>query len=166
MCLDIHPTCYSVKAYLLSAVFKNKKSPTRCFLLEICYAICIVKNSFIPLLIIGLLFSASFGLVMSMRTDAMGQMSDCPFSHGEALCQMGVFEHLDRFQQAFASIPVKVIVLTFLISLIWFSSDNKTKVFYQNSRLLYLKSIRELSNVFDDFLLALSDGIVQPKLYA
>lgn len=27
MSLDIHPTCYSVKAYLLSAVFKNIRPP-------------------------------------------------------------------------------------------------------------------------------------------
>jgi len=27
MCLDIHPTYYSVKAYRLSAVFKNMRPP-------------------------------------------------------------------------------------------------------------------------------------------
>lgn len=124
-----------------------------------------MKNSFLPLLIIGLLLFASFGLVVSMGTDDMGQMSDCPFINGGALCQMSMFEHLISFQQAFTSIPVRIVTILLLVSLILFLADKKTKVFVSNSRSLYLESIRNSSSVFNVFLLALSDGIVQPKLY-
>lgn len=108
----------------------------------------------------------TFGVIMSMRVDDMGQMSDCPFSIGEILCQMGSIEHLIRFKQTFASIPMKLLVFALFVFLSWFLFGNKVRIFVQNNRLVYLKNINGLSHIFNNFISALSDGIIQPKLYA
>lgn len=117
------------------------------------------------LVLLSLFLILTFGVLIGMRTDKMGQMSDCLFGNGEVFCRMGVFEHLVRFQQAFAGLPVRVILLL-AVFLIWSLSGAKTKVFTQDSEIFYVKSTQDPNFVFDIFLLALSDGIVQPKLYA
>jgi heme/copper-type cytochrome/quinol oxidase subunit 4 len=121
--------------------------------------------TFLTLLPLALVLT--FGVIMGMHTDSMGQMSDCPFAQGQAICQMGIFEHLNRFQRAFNSIPVKVLsTLSVLLFLAFSPSSDYQKGLLQKNKLLYLKRARGHISIFNTFLLAISDGIVQPKLFA
>ncbi len=126
------------------------------------------NQKFITLsILLSFVYILTFGVQMSMPTDDMGKMSDCPFSDVEVLCQMSVFEHLARFQQAFLGMPIKTIILSLLLVLFGlFLSDNQTRAAIQKSRLLSLKRLRNFHPILSDFTLALSDGIVQPKLFA
>src|SRR3989344_4324572 len=47
----------------------------------------------------------------TMRMDDDGNMSDCPFDGGTAICQMPLFEHISQFQGVFSAIPSKTSLL-------------------------------------------------------
>ncbi len=119
------------------------------------------------LVLLSLVLAFTLGVViMSMHTDDRGQMSDCPFSQGQAICQMGIFEHLDRFQAAFTGISAKVLFsFSLLLLLALFLLSDNQKLLVSKIKIGYLKR-RYSIPIFDTFLSALSDGIIQPKFYA
>lgn len=107
-----------------------------------------------------------FGVAVGMRADGMGQMIDCTFTIGGAFCQMGIFEHLFRFQQAFTGVLVKIILSILFFSATWLLYEGKVLFPLKDNRLIYFKKMRELENIFDNFLSILSDGIIQARIYA
>ena len=62
------------------------------------------------ILVLSSLFSFSVGM-MTMHIDDKGNMSDCPFTGADAICQMGIFEHIGIFQHMLIGIPSKSIGL-------------------------------------------------------
>ena len=120
-------------------------------------------TSFIFMSILGI------GVGMEMKD---GQMSSCPFTAGqEAMCQMNITEHIAQWQQTFLGIPTKgdfltLAILLFVVALIPFA-----KHFFQLEKLtksaarLFTYHKANLVKVFDPFLIAFSDGILNPKIY-
>jgi len=120
-------------------------------------------------LILILAFTLSFGFgVATMHMDDNGNMSNCPFMNSAAICQMSFSEHIATFQSTFRVIPSKMVfsamlVLTFL--LVTFSTIIPRIYSPPNNLRLFLKNSLEMP-FSSKLLLALSDGIIQPKLYA
>ena len=118
-------------------------------------------------LILALSFFFSFSIgMMTMRIDDKGNMSDCPFTGADAICQMGIFEHIGIFQHMLIGIPSKSILftITLALALISLAVIQKSAIPPDKIR-FFIKEGLILPN-FNKILLALSDGIIQPKLYA
>lgn len=118
------------------------------------------------LVLITILFF-SFGMA-TMTMDPNGNMSDCPFANAAAICPMSFTEHIAIFQGTFRVIPPKIILFTILVMTFFLIAYSK--VIPRNYSLLTKSKLfpedkLEL-HIFNNFILALSDGIVQPRLYA
>src|SRR3989344_2407901 len=114
------------------------------------------------ILALAFIFSFSVGM-MTMHTDDKGNMSDCPFMGMDAICQMGIFEHIGTFQSMFMGIPAKSILFTIMLVLVLVSLALIPKSGIPPNHLrIYIKENLQLPN-FNKTLLALSDGRLQPK---
>lgn len=119
------------------------------------------------LLISVIIFSFGFSVV-AMDMDKNGNMSDCPFINTAATCQMGFFEHISTFQSHFRAVPSRIFLLMALVLVLLLNLSFKTVPKNHLSQIklkLFFKDKSRLS-MFNKFLFALSDGIIQPKLYA
>lgn len=118
-------------------------------------------------LMIVYIFAMSLGVAtMTMAKD--GATSDCPFMGVDSICQMGTFEHIATFQNMFSSIYKNTFVM--LLSLFLFATllsipVSKLQTVIQIRPSLFFKT-NESGLFFNKFLLALSNGTLQPKLYA
>ena len=120
----------------------------------------IILASFFFLLVLGL------NMTMQMNDD--GSMSDCPFMEQASLCQMSVFEHIAKFQSIFAA-AVQNNLIAFLAAIIIaiFSIIVGYLLFVPAPpKQLVYASDQPQGITFNKILLALSDGIIQPKLFA
>lgn len=118
------------------------------------------------LLILVIVFSFSFG-VATMDMDGNGNMSDCLFINTITICPMSFFEHIAVFQSNFRAISFKTLLLTLLVLALFLILNSKTIPLDQQPRIklkLFSKNYPK-SPIFNKLLLALSDGIIQPKLY-
>lgn len=123
------------------------------------------------LMLASFLFTAAFGVAASMEMKD-GQMSACPFMANQAsMCDMGIADHIGKWQQAFLGVPAKNNVLT-LIQLLAsaLAAIPFIKYFLEIKRpelTVYLRSyFRETaSKIPNSLLLAFSDGILNPKIY-
>ncbi len=119
-------------------------------------------------LILALVFVLSFSVgMMTMHTDDKGNMSDCPFLNSTSICQMSFSEHMATFQGMFRAVPVKATLLSILILAL------SSILYFKDTISIYSLSVQVRSFVKNNpellttnkLLLALSDGIIQPKLY-
>src|SRR3989344_1512038 len=113
--------------------------------------------------------SVSTGGIVSMHTDDMGQMTACPFTVTSAICHMSVFEHIGTFQNMFLGMPIKIILLSLLLTILVLSfpiaSSNNNGP--PNAFRFSIRTYYRFPDInFNRLLLALSDGRLQPKLYA
>ncbi|MDP3696418.1 MAG: hypothetical protein Q8R55_00090 [Candidatus Taylorbacteria bacterium] len=118
-------------------------------------------------LIIVLAFVLSFSVgMMTTHTDDKGNMSDCPFMGMDAICQMSIFEHIGTFQSMFTGIPGRSILsgIIFPLVLVSLVTIQKSGIPPDNLR-FFMKENLQLPS-FNKILFALSDGTIQPKLYA
>lgn len=104
---------------------------------------------------------------MNMNED--GSMSWCPFmDSGSSICPMGVFEHITMVQSVFAGVTKDAIWAASLLIFLALSgasllfSCERPNIAYR--RYFYL--LKSYPLIFNKFLLALSNGLIQPKLYA
>lgn len=109
------------------------------------------------------------GIGMEM-TDS--QMSSCPFMAGQTtMCQMSVTEHITQWQEAFLGIPTKTNLLALAMVLLTVVVIPFVKPFSQFEKLtelaarLFAYHKAHFVKIFDPFLLAFSDGILNPKIY-
>lgn len=122
------------------------------------------KNTHI-LLVLALVFSSSAG-VTSMYAGDMENMTGCPFSGTASICQMGVFEHIGAFQNMFLSVPAESVLLSVLLVFLFVSFPAIPHINGPpNSFRFFIRESFSFSNL-NRILLALSDGRLQPKLYA
>ena len=121
---------------------------------------------FLPIILVAYVFVLSLGATTIM-TDENGSMSGCPFMTGSSICPMGILEHISTFQSIFNAIFSKtflyltVLILSYLI----ISSSLPINI---NSPPKFLSILRSNRKRFfsDQFLLAISDGRIQPKLFS
>lgn len=118
------------------------------------------------ILILATVVFFSFGIA-TMQIDKDGNMSDCPFMNSAAICQMSFPEHIATFQGMFRAVPVKATLLSILVlalSLVLYFKYI-TSIYLPPAKLrLFVKNNPRLLTA-DKLLTALSDGIIQPKLY-
>lgn len=123
-----------------------------------------VSKFLILALFAGYLSVIGSGMV-TMHMDESGE-SFCPFDLGNVICKMGVFEHLSMLQAVFRGIltssPYLLLALAFYIFFI--SAGNPMTGARNPAYLLRYKESETLPA--SKILRALSDGIIQAKLYA
>lgn len=126
--------------------------------------VCMEKTS--SMLVLVIIFSFSFG-VATMDMDENSNMLNCPFVDTATICPMNFAEHIIIFQNTFKAISSKmtllpVLVLAFLLTLYL---KPIPRIYSPPNLLLFLKNNSEQPFV-NKLLLALSDGRIQPRLYA
>ena len=122
--------------------------------------------------IIAFLVMSFWGLY-SMPMDEHGKVTHCPFMNDStSLCQMSVTEHIARWQQLFTAIPEKNLLFSALILLtallmVLFSIIPKIrdKLLFQRFLHYFYRRKSEI-NLFNHLLLAFSQGILNPRIYA
>ncbi len=107
-----------------------------------------------------------------MSVDMNGKMVNCPFMDGSSsFCQMSVSEHISQWKQFFTVIREKIylLYLSFFIFLFYtlFLINNKLydKLQSQRSR-NYLYRHKPEIKLFDNLVIAFSQGIIHPRIYA
>jgi hypothetical protein len=116
-------------------------------------------------IVLAFIFSFSVGMA-SMSIDDMGNMTGCPLMGMDTICQMGLFEHIGIFQNMFSGIPTKGVLLSILLVFLVVSFVAIPHV--NGLPNLFRLSTKESHRLpsFNIILIALSDGRLQPKLYA
>lgn len=123
------------------------------------------------LLLFVFIFVPQFGMNLTMSMDKDGKMANCSLtSNSSNFCQMGITQHIAKWQQMFQARPFTNISLLFLLGAFFTAT-----VFYMGkhfslapplaSKLNYYQKEHPDSNLFDKLLLAFSDGILHPKIY-
>lgn len=120
----------------------------------------------LPIILISYAFVLSLG-AMSITLDEPGGMSDCPFMTGHSICPMGILEHITTFQNVFKAVfpgTFLYLIILSILSLIYFSnpylninSPPKLQFFLRNTASIFIPN---------KLILAISDGRIQPKLFA
>ena len=122
------------------------------------------------IILLSFIFVLMFGLNMTMHMNEDGSMSDCPFMGQASFCQMSIFEHLTKFQAIFITTTPHnnhIYLLTsilFTIAAIFIGQLIISNLSPPKQLLSYSHKLQGIN--FNGFLLAISDGIIQPKLYA
>lgn len=126
----------------------------------------LLRNKTTLILILAFTLSSSAGIA-GMHTDEMGNMTGCPFMGMDSICQMGPLGHIGAFQSMFTGLPTKhtlfaILLFVFLVvSLATIPKINSPP----DTFIFFIKEAFR-SPVPNRILVALSDGIIQPKLYA
>ena len=131
-----------------------------------------MKKQFVFILILLFLFLSVFGMNMSMSMDKTGKMTNCPFMNGSSsLCKMGVTDHMSKWLQMFQAVSVSSIFSLFVLGLFFIAWSFSQRTYFSLappktiSLKLYQKEHSD-SNLFNNLLVAFSDGILHPKIYA
>ena len=129
------------------------------------------SENLILFVLASFVFSSLFGVGIGMEMKG-DQISSCPFLASEvSVCKMSVMEHISRWQQAFLGVPSKInfLVLALILAaavLITFAKPLfKPKKLTDLAARLLAYHKEHLVRVFDPFLIAFSDGILNPRIY-
>lgn len=125
------------------------------------------------IVIMTFLIAVISGISFTMGAGNKGTMGNCPFmDNASSLCQMGVAEHMEKWRQLFAAIQNRNTFFLFVLGLLftafviyrltfYFSLAPPLVLIFQR----YQKKNPEVK-LFDHLLLAFSDGVIQPKIFA
>jgi hypothetical protein len=120
--------------------------------------------------IFTLLFIGSFGLNLAMSMDEGGKMNNCPLmSNPSSFCQMGVGEHIAKWQQMFQALPFSGAFSLFLLGFVlavWSLSQRTYFSLAPPLKLRLYKKEHPDREMFNPLLLAISKGTLQPRFYA
>lgn len=117
-------------------------------------------------------FITTFGLGLSMKHDMQGSMVNCPLMSGSTtLCQMNPLEHITKWQQLFTTTRqtdamVLIVALFILGSTILLLKMHSQRSLLQIRLYTYHKRKNPQMQLFNHLLLAFSNGVLHPKLYA
>lgn len=132
------------------------------------------SKSLIVLGIIAFLVMSFWGLY-SMPTNERGMMGDCPFmNHSTSLCQMSAAEHIAQWQQLFALVKTDKfslflfasLIIAFIVLTFPFAKNYRIKTPPLSRFRLYSSRYRPEIKLFNHLLLAFSQGILNPRIYA
>jgi len=124
----------------------------------------IILLSIATLLLVG-------GLVLNFSMPMQdGKMANCPLmNNSSSFCQMGVTEHIAKWQEMFLAIPFSGVLLTLLLGIVlavWYLSQRTYFSLSPPLKLKFYKKEHPDIKLFDNLLLAFSNGILHPKIYA
>ena len=129
-----------------------------------------LSENLILFVLASFVFMSLFGIRIGMDIKD-GQMSSCPFMASQtSMCQMSVTEHIGQWQQTFLGIPTKTNLLMLALLLLAVIAIPFAKTFTQIKQsepvvrfISYFKDAA--TKILNPFLLAFSDGILNPKIY-
>lgn len=122
------------------------------------------------ILVLGILYILSFGILMGMETDRHGDMATCPLTVASSLCRMNFSEHLSMWQSMFTAtldngtLLLIVGLLVLAIALAFKSLDTYQDQKFKSYQFYSYKHQKNL--VFNKFLELFSQGILNPKIYS
>lgn len=129
-----------------------------------------MKKLLVSVALLAFLFVGLFGMNLSMSKNTDGKMAKCPLiNSSSSICQMGVLEHISKWQQVLQAIPSSAFFL-FALGLLFIARSFYSRAYFllsppqRNSPRLYYKEHPDI-NLFNSLLLAFSDGILHPKIY-
>lgn len=130
------------------------------------------KSKLIIMVGIIAFLAMSFSGLYSMPMDEHGEMRDCPFMKNSAyLCQMSVIEHIVHWRQLFILIMDNNFSLLFFVFfffpvlLSFMNSKVRDKLFSQRFYKSFCRDKPEIK-LFNYLLIAFSQGILHPRVYA
>lgn len=107
------------------------------------------------------LFAATFSMAVGMQTDEHDIMSRCPFMFEQtSVCPMGVFEHIEKWQQ----FSTTLLLFAFVLFIIFVRALNVS-----SSALALSSPIQKNkpeTKLFNHLVTIFSQGILNPRLYA
>ena len=116
------------------------------------------------------IFVSLFGMNLTMSMDKDGKMANCPLtSNSSTFCQMGITQHIAKWQQMLQAFPFTSVSLFFLLGFFFIATAFYIRILSSlappmSSKLKsYQKEHPDIG--FDKLLLAFSDGILHPKIY-
>lgn len=109
------------------------------------------------LLIVFFLVGSLALVLLGVNADLDRHTSTCPLMGMPALCQMNPIEHSAAWQSMFVAASVFIVVIFLRV----FSSVHRTFLAYAYSVRPFIKVV----DVRDPLQQALSDGILNPKIY-
>lgn len=130
-----------------------------------------MKKLLVSVSLLAFIFIGLFGMNLStMSKDTDGKMANCPLiSSSSSICQMGILEHISKWQQMFQAPPFTNISILFLLGLFFTATVSYIGKHFSLAPLLSIKLNyyqKEHPDIgFDKLLLAFSDGILHPKIY-
>jgi len=130
-------------------------------------------RQFIGLILsVAFVATALFGLNMGMDTRTDGSMSGCMFD-SSVTCQMNYGEHIQYWQQTFTAVqPTQDVVLAVVV--VFFAGAAFFAIFshrqnLNQTKLIVLQTVQRerdiIAKLSNHILQALSDGILNPKIY-
>jgi len=129
-----------------------------------------MKRFIVLLSIVALLLIGGFGLNLSMPMQDDGEMVNCPLTNdSSSFCQMGVTEHIAKWQQMFQAVHFSGAFFIFLLGFVlavWYLSQRAYFSLSPPMKLRFYKKEHPDIRLFDNLLLAFSGGILHPKIYA
>lgn len=110
-------------------------------------------------------------LTSSMHMENKGSASNCIFMAGEpANCQMTIAQHINSWQGTFLAVVQPGPMMFLFIAMLLTTAILASKYLAENQLILQLFRRYQKENsdfkLFDYLLVAMSRGILQPKLYA
>lgn len=119
------------------------------------------------------LFGAGLSLSLGMQSDLHGTMPGCPFMSAQpTVCQMGVLEHITKWQQLFTAVfpesdmRVSLVLLLLTIVILALFSRGSHRAFAARALSPPMPKIAPEAKFFNHLIVAFSEGILHPKIYA
>lgn len=121
----------------------------------------------------AVLFAATLSIAVGMKTDAHGNMSDCPLmSEKMSVCSMGVIEHIAKWQQlsiaTFLKSDVVAFIILLLITFILIDVFARAPGISSPALVLHSPVTKNKPDIklFNYLVIAFSQGILNPRIYA
>jgi len=119
------------------------------------------------------LFGAAFSMSFGMQLDRNNNMSGCPFMlEKTSVCSMGVAEHIAKWQQLFTAVFSKsdglAFIILFLFAAVLFIIFVRRSDVSLLARVLSppIPKTEPEVKLFNQLVVAFSQGILNPRLYA
>lgn len=118
------------------------------------------------ILAICLAVTAVFGVLLTMEMAGVMPTSSClVMGMQDGLCPMSALEHLASWNHLFAALPTLLLLLGALAGVTTFIAAKRDyQAAFRHRWRLYIARL-DIRKLFDNLLVALRRGLVQPRLY-
>ena len=128
----------------------------------------VITLAVVSILLMSTLGLSNFGKTKKMDADGHMTMSDCFMPGMTVLCNMSPLEHMTQWQHLFTALPIQLGALALLLLMALFLTGvvARLRLFLPSSPpIRSFHRDRYKYVVFDPFRLAMSRGIIHPKVF-
>ncbi len=131
-----------------------------------------MRKQYLLLVLTTFIFVSLFGMSLTMSMDKNGKMSNCPFmNNSSSICQMSVGDHIAKWRGLFEASPQlnAFFLLLALFTTAIFVKRVRTNLAFAPPSYVSYKRYKQNhldTNLFNNLIVAFSDGILHPQVYA